>query len=361
MPVTVNADLVALEQDVFARVAFDVMREVFSLHQQLGGLFDEGVYQRALALRIPSLLTEVRIDVRHADFRKSYFMDIVAGRGGVFELKTVDALNARHRVQLLNYLLLSGVCHGKLINFRPDRVEHEFVNATLTRADRTSFETDDTDFRETDGFGADKKTLVVDMLRDWGAGLERSLYEEALVHFFGGQEYSLRMTEVRLGATTTIRQPVLTCGTATGIRVTTLERGMSAFENHLHRFLSNTALTSIQWINIARRQVTFRTLVPSRLSTAHISAQRIAVGGGSVAVGKAGAETWGAERSGGTDEYAQNFSAPNFSAQRIAVGGGSVAVGKAGAETWGAERSGGADEYAQNFSAPNFSAQQQES
>lgn len=275
MPVTVNADLVPLDQDSFARVAFDVMREVFSLHQRFGGLFDEVVYQRALAFSIPNLLTEVRIDVTHAGFRKSYFMDIVAGRGGIIELKAVDALNARHRVQLINYLLLSGVCHGKLINFRPDRVEHEFVNATLTRADRTSFDTADAAFRESDGFGLDKKTLVVDLLRDWGTGLERSLYEEALVHFFGGQERALRMTDVRLGETSTIRQPVLTCGTATGLRVTTLERGMIEYENHLHRFLSNTTLTSIQWINIACRQVTFRTLFPPRLSAVHLSAPNL--------------------------------------------------------------------------------------
>ncbi len=48
-------------------------------------------------------------------------------------------LTPRHRGQLLNYLILADAAHGKLINFRTDRVQHEFVNNNLSHAaERTS-------------------------------------------------------------------------------------------------------------------------------------------------------------------------------------------------------------------------------
>jgi hypothetical protein len=78
----------------------------------------------------------------HADFQKRYFLDLLVAEGALFEFKAVDALTPAHRSQLLNYLLLAGLAHGKLINVRTQNVQHEFVNTTLTSADRTAFSVD---------------------------------------------------------------------------------------------------------------------------------------------------------------------------------------------------------------------------
>lgn len=153
MSISIPIELVPMEQPEFSRVAFDVMREIFTLRNELGSLFDEKVYQCALVARVEDLFTEVRIDVTFRDFCKSCFMDVVVGGGAVFELKTVDALNNRHRSQLLNYLLLTGLHHGKLVNLLSERIEHEFVNTNLTRENTTQFTVDDSRWQETVGFG----------------------------------------------------------------------------------------------------------------------------------------------------------------------------------------------------------------
>ncbi len=159
MPVVVGAELVSMSQERFAAVAYDVMNEAFQVHRELGPLFNEKVYQNTLLARIENGQKEVRIDVMFQDFCKSYFIDLVVSSGAVFELKAVDRLNSYHHGQLQNYLLLTGLQHGKLVNFRPMQVEHKFVNATLTHADRTSFIIDDSEWQATDGFGKTKNCL----------------------------------------------------------------------------------------------------------------------------------------------------------------------------------------------------------
>lgn len=260
MAVSVDMELVRVSQEEFGAIAYRVMREVFAVHGELGRLFDEKVYQRALAARVEDLKSEVRIDVMHRDFCKSYFMDAVVARSAVFELKAVESLSSRHRSQLLNYLLLTELQHGKLVNFGTERIEHEFVNATLTLADRRHFAVDDSGWCATEGFGTSEKSLACELLQDWGTGLARALYEEALVHFLGGHEQVLREIDVCMRDFPVAKQTVALCAPRTAIRLTTFENDDKAFAQHLISFLNSTKLDAIQWINIARNQLTFRTL-----------------------------------------------------------------------------------------------------
>jgi GxxExxY protein len=260
MAITVKADLVRMTQREFGTLAYEVMHEIFLLHNELGSLFDEKVYKNALAARIGNLQTEVQINVTFRDFRKSYFMDAVVSNGAAFELKAVDALNARHRSQLLHYLLLTGLEHGKLVNFRTEHVEHEFVNTTLTRSERTNFDVRDDQWNASDGFGEIEKNLILEVLEDWGTGLDRALYEEVLIHLLGGK----LKTSARIGVchcgTTVARQSVPLCGEETAIRLTTFQHDDQRFSRDLSRFLNATRLKAIQWINIAHREITFKTL-----------------------------------------------------------------------------------------------------
>lgn len=269
MPVLVDAELVRMSQAEFGEIAYRVMREVFVVHTELGRLFDEQVYQLALAARVGDLRREVRIDVCFRDFRKSYFMDAVIADSAVFELKAVDTLAPCHRSQLLNYLLLCGLEHGKLVNFRPDRVQHEFVNTTLTLVDRRQFRIDDSEWQPTDGFGGPEKRLLIDLLKDWGTGLERALYEEALIRLLGGKEQLIDEVDVELASGEAATQTAALCAPHTAIRVTAFENDDVGFAQHLIRFLNATNLKTIQWINIARHKLTLRTL---HFSAQHLSA-----------------------------------------------------------------------------------------
>ena len=260
MPVSVSTELVRLSQSEFAEVAYGVMAEVFALHHELGRLFDEKVYKNALTSRMENIQSEVRIDVSFRDFCKSYFMDVVASSGAVFELKAVSALHAWHRSQLLNYLLLAELRHGKLVNLRPKKVEHEFVNATQTYAERIEFGIDDSRWQATDGFGSAEKSLVEEMLRDWGTGLERALYEEALIHFSGGTEQVLGEIGVVLDQAPLAKQTIALCAPRIAFRLTTFENDANGYRKNLIRFLNRTELDAFHWINISRNRLTFETL-----------------------------------------------------------------------------------------------------
>jgi len=166
MPISVDAELVNMSKDEFAVVSYDVMNEAFRLHRELGPLFEEKIYQKALIERVKSLQEEVRIDVSFQDFSELYYMDLVVRSGAVFELKTVEHLNSHHHGQLQNYLLLTGLQHGKLINFRSCKVEHKFVNAAVSHSERVHFSVSDLDWHATEGFGEVEKSFVKEMLRD---------------------------------------------------------------------------------------------------------------------------------------------------------------------------------------------------
>ncbi len=260
MPVFVNMDVVRMSQEEFGEIAFRVMREAFALHGELGRLLDEQVYQHALAARVGDLQREVRIDVCFRDFRKQYFMDAVVAEGAVFELKAVDALALCHRNQLLNYLLLCGLEHGKLVNFRTERVQHEFVNTSLSLAERRKFQIDDAEWHPTYGFGDSEKDIIIELLRDWGTGLERPLYEEALIHLLGGKEELIREVDIVFGRNRIAHQTVALCAPQTAIRVTAFEDDDTGFARHLMRFLNAARLDTAQWINISRHQLTLKTL-----------------------------------------------------------------------------------------------------
>ena len=111
-------------------------------------LSDERIYKRELAHRYPGAQLEVPIEITHATFQKVQYFDVLVDGGGPFEFKAVEALAPRHPAQLLHYLLLAELGHGKLVNLRNGSVDHEFVNTTLLREDRIQFVIEDSRFHD---------------------------------------------------------------------------------------------------------------------------------------------------------------------------------------------------------------------
>ena len=74
---------------------------------------------------------ETPIELTHKTFAKTLNLDLVVSCRGVYELKTVSALNSKHVAQLLTYLYLLDLPRGKLVNFRSPTVESQFVNAPI--------------------------------------------------------------------------------------------------------------------------------------------------------------------------------------------------------------------------------------
>ena len=260
MPVQLPPNLRLLADDDYKRATFEAMQVIFAVHNEMGRLFEEGVYQQAVARRIRGAQIEVPLRVSFEGFVKEYFLDLLVEDGALFEFKVAQTTHDRHRAQLLNYLLLLELPHGKLVNFRNESVEHEFVNAPLTRENRIQFEVEDSDYRPMATVGNELRDLFVRILRDWGTGLDLRLYEEALIHFFGGEQRVVQPVEIQAGGQRIGVQklPVIAPGTA--LKITTLNRDQEVFEHHLRRFLLHTTLETIQWVNVNRKCVTFRTL-----------------------------------------------------------------------------------------------------
>lgn len=259
MPINIPQPMRRLSQAEFGDISYEVMRHLFAIHNEIGRFFDEKIYKAELANRMPGVRLEQPVDIVFDSFRKRYFIDVIVGEGAIFEFKAVETLMDRHRAQLLNYLLLCGVSHGKLVNIRREDVEHEFVNSQWTLRNRIEFQLDFVRWHNAVGLAMLPESLVP-FLREVGAGLEIALYEEAVTHFFGGQE----RVEVDVGVVMEGRrvgvQRVRLLAPGIALKITAFDGSLDKFEKHARKLLAHMDLKAIAWVNVNVNQVTFTTL-----------------------------------------------------------------------------------------------------
>jgi len=260
MPIHPPPRLRRLDDAVFKQTAYEVMQEVFKLHNTIGCLFDEAIYKRALAARIEGARVEVPINLTFRDYRKTLYLDLLVADGAIFEFKAAERIHERHRAQLMNYLYLLELPHGKLINLRPETVDHEFVNATIPRSQRISFRVKDEAFMQRPGLAYCFCDLFTEILRDWGTCLDVLLYEEALLHIFGGSQTVARPVEIRIAGTPVGNQKLNLLCDNTSFHITSIRTGLDRYEEQLKRFLKHASVEAIQWANVGRKLVIYKTI-----------------------------------------------------------------------------------------------------
>lgn len=260
MPITCPVSLPDLTTGEFGGLDYVVMGHAFASHRELGRLADETIYQSDLTARLLSAgipaIREVPVTVSFRGFSKIYLLDLVVGNRAIYELKTVTMLTGEHEAQLLNYLFMLDGRRGKLVNFRPASVETRFVNAPSSLAERRTVGVLSVAWQGP----TDLCDLVVELLRDWGTGLELSLYRQAVIHLLGGetqvsQLLPLHRAEVELGNQ---RFDLVTSDAA--LRFTAHEAPPPHFALQCVHLLRLSPLRSLHWINIARQNVTFTTV-----------------------------------------------------------------------------------------------------
>ena len=171
-------------------------------------------------------------------------------------------LNNAHKAQTLNYLYLCGLHHGTLLNFRPERVQHQFVSTTLTAEDRHRVDWDLRDWAPL--------TLGCDILRstmlrafgDWGARLDPALYRDVITHFLGGESKVVRHVEVRSEHCRLGDQRVHLLSSDIAFSVTAVVHRPDLVLEHQRRFLQHTPLQAMQWINLNGQNVSLHTIHP---------------------------------------------------------------------------------------------------
>ena len=77
MPIRCAVPIHRLNQKEFGEISFRVMEHVFAIHRDFGRLFDERIYKRELARRLPGVRLETQVDVTHRTFTKRYFLDVL--------------------------------------------------------------------------------------------------------------------------------------------------------------------------------------------------------------------------------------------------------------------------------------------
>ncbi len=91
MPIEFREDFRVLGQQAFGAIAFEVMEQAFQVHNKLGRFFDEDAYQHELAHVLGSrTVTEAAIMVRHDDFCKTHFIDLLVEDRVVREIEVVS-------------------------------------------------------------------------------------------------------------------------------------------------------------------------------------------------------------------------------------------------------------------------------
>ncbi len=256
MPITLPVQTRRISQAEFGDLAYEVLDEVFAIHADFGRFLHEKFYKRELAARLNEVSLEVPVTVSFRDFSKQYFLDVLKSSSGLFEFKSVDAIHARHRGQTLNYLLLSGLAHAKIINVGPERVEHEFVNCNLQLADlrAPNFVLRDWDDHIA-GAQPFRQTLGL-LIEDWGTGLELELYNAALSHFLGGAaDVPISGSQGELGV-----QVMRLAAPGVGFKLTALKERHELFAIHTQRLLKHTPLHAILWANITIDEVRFQAI-----------------------------------------------------------------------------------------------------
>jgi len=264
MPISCALDIRPLTPEAFQEVDYRVMGHAFASQNRLGRLCEEAVYQRDLQARLLAdgfgcVHIEVPIAVSHADFTRAYSLDLVAD-GAVYELKTVATLNEEHQAQLLNYLFLLGIPRGKLINFRPAKVQGRIHATSLTSQGRHQIRIDSRRWTDLSDECTILRQTVRRLLDDWGAYLARELYEQALTHFCGGeakvvQRLALHRDGIALGT-----QRFHVHSPRIAFCVTAVTGHPEAMESQLQRLLSLTDLKAIQWINFDHADIQLGTI-----------------------------------------------------------------------------------------------------
>ena len=102
---------------------YQIIGAAMEVHRQLGCGFLEGVYQEALALEFKSreisFKRELMFSVTYKGFRlrSEYRPDFICFDSVIVELKALSCISPTDESQLLNYLKVTGLHTGLLLNF----------------------------------------------------------------------------------------------------------------------------------------------------------------------------------------------------------------------------------------------------
>jgi GxxExxY protein len=108
----------------------DIIDSAFKVHNVLGCGLLEKVYGNALVwdleLKKKKVVSQKEFKVLYRNKEVGiYYADLVLEDAVIVEVKSVEKIDDIHRAQLLNYLRISGLRVGLLVNFSRPKLEFE--------------------------------------------------------------------------------------------------------------------------------------------------------------------------------------------------------------------------------------------
>ena len=128
-----------MKLDILKDLLYLIVGAIYKVHEELGPGLNEYVYQEALDLELKEEgLAFEREKTFHPIYRgkqlnATYRLDFIFLDLAIIECKAVEKLHAEHRAQLFNYMRLTKVKSGVLVNFAPKNIEIEryFYDPTI--------------------------------------------------------------------------------------------------------------------------------------------------------------------------------------------------------------------------------------
>ncbi len=120
-----------MSTDRYSQIVFSIVGAAYDVQHELRGGLSEAIYEEALCreLRSRGLLVapqqELTIFYKGEPLDKKYRVDILCEEDIVIELKAVEQILSEHRAQLFNYLRVTAMPIGILINFAMNGVHIE--------------------------------------------------------------------------------------------------------------------------------------------------------------------------------------------------------------------------------------------
>jgi GxxExxY protein len=108
---------------------YAIIGAALEVHRQLGCGFLEGVYQEAMALELAERVIpfererELPVEYKGKRLNVTYRADFICYGAVIVELKAVSRLTGVEEAQILNYMKVTGLETGILINFGAKSLE----------------------------------------------------------------------------------------------------------------------------------------------------------------------------------------------------------------------------------------------
>lgn len=264
MPVECGFDPCALPKEEFRAIDYKITGLVYNIHNKFGRMHVEKVYQNEFAARCRAAGYEARrevpITVSFQDFSKTYYMDVLVNDAIDYELKVVKRISGQHESQTLNYLMLSGLTHGKLFNFGGRSVEFRFVSTRYTLDRRRELHYEDDGWAPKGRRCQQFRQALRDLLADVGGHLEVGLYREALSKVLGGPDGLERTLEVHHEGRPLGGEAFAVLDDRIALEFTALTESLAGFKRHLIRKYALIDVDVVHWVNFEDDIVTIMTL-----------------------------------------------------------------------------------------------------